>query len=194
MLHTRIYSNSSPKLIFLLVFSPFFGFSQASVIGTGLKLESKKGETCPVVAQVWHFSPAEEEGIKPGDIIWTLDGATTENLSPSEVEGRLNSKEGDKHTIQVGLSKREAKLKVRRMKGKCATGDCKTGRGTWNDPDARYEGDFVNGRFDGKGVMTYQSGNRHDGQYKEGKRTGVGKFIFATGTTYEGNFESNNFI
>lgn len=172
---------------------PVWAFGQASVVGIGLKLMAKKGETCPVVAQVWHFSPAEEAGIHPGDILWSIDGATTESLSPAEAEKRLNTEEGDKHTIQVGLSKREVKLKVKRMKGKCLTGNCKTGRGTWDEPDARYEGDFVAGRFDGRGVMTYLSGNRHEGAYQNGKREGDGKFIFATGTVYEGSFANNNF-
>lgn len=180
-------------LIYGSFFLPFAALGQASVVGLGLKLMAKKGETCPVVAQVWHFSPAEEAGIHPGDILWSIDGATTESLSPAEAEKRLNTLEGDKHAIQVGLGKRDVKLKVKRMKGKCLNGDCKTGRGTWDEPDARYEGDFVAGRFDGKGVMTYLSGNRHEGEYQNGKRQGDGKFIFSTGTVYEGLFENNNF-
>jgi hypothetical protein len=184
-----------PTIGLFFAFSMFSNplFCQIGKPESGLRFEQKKGETYPVVSQIFHASSAEEEGIKMGDILWQLDGASAENLNPTEVLARLGGKEGDKHTLQIGANKRKVKIKLKVLKGKCTSGDCKTGRGVWQDPDATYEGDFVLGKFEGKGVMTYLSGNRHEGMYRSGKRDGDGKYFFVTGTTYEGNFENNNF-
>ena len=179
--------------VFVLFAVPADFFAQATTVDVGLRFEQKKGETYPVVSQVWKFSSAEDEGIRTGEILWSLDGASVEGLKPQEVLSRLSGKEGDKHTLLVGKDKREVKVKLRRLKGKCASGDCSTGRGVWDEPDARYEGDFVKGKFEGRGVMTYLSGNRHEGGYRDGKREGQGKYFFSTGTVYVGNFSKNNF-
>jgi hypothetical protein len=184
-----------PTIGLFLIFSnaPNSVFCQTALPDAGLRFEQKKGETYPIVGQVFHFSSAEEAEIKAGDIVWQLDGASTEGLKPAEVLARLGGKEGDKHTLQIGADKRKVKVKLKVLKGKCASGGCKTGRGVWQDPDATYEGDFVLGKYEGKGIMTYLSGNRHEGSYRAGKRDGDGKYFFSTGTVYDGNFENNNF-
>lgn len=194
----QVFFQNKPNLPCFAAVLPFFLLplallGQSSTVDAGLRFENKKGEKYPVVSQVWKFSSAEDEGIRAGEILWSLDGASTESLRPHEVVSRLGGKEGDKHTLLIGKDKREVKVKLRRLTGKCASGNCKTGRGVFDEPDARYEGDFVQGKYEGKGVMSYLSGNRHEGTYRAGKREGHGKFIFATGTTYEGNFSNNNF-
>lgn len=52
-----------------------------------------------------------------------------------------------------------------------------------------YEGEFVNGKMEGRGRTKYQNNNFHSGQYKDGKRNGFGTFILESGR-YEGEFEN----
>jgi len=41
----------------------------------------------------------------------------------------------------------------------------------------KYEGEFVNGRFDGFGVFTRSDGMKYEGQFKDGNITGLGQII-----------------
>ena len=52
----------------------------------------------------------------------------------------------------------------------------------------RYDGEFRDDYANGRGVFTFVSGNRYDGEYRDGKRTGRGVFTFADGSRYEGEF------
>jgi hypothetical protein len=51
-----------------------------------------------------------------------------------------------------------------------------------------YEGDFVRGRPDGKGVYVWEDGSRLDGNFKDGKAHGSGVYMSAKGARYEGRF------
>lgn len=64
-----------------------------------------------------------------------------------------------------------------------------TGKGTFIYTDgARYDGDFVSGKFNGKGVYSWVSGERYAGDYVDGKRNGKGIFTWADGARYEGDY------
>ena len=52
------------------------------------------------------------------------------------------------------------------------------------------EVDF-NGKLHGKGVFTFNNGDRYEGGYKEGLKHGKGKFTWADGNEYEGEFEDD---
>ena len=47
-----------------------------------------------------------------------------------------------------------------------------------------YEGDWVNGKRDGKGKMIYANGDAYEGDWVNGK----GKMIYANGDSYEGDW------
>ena len=54
----------------------------------------------------------------------------------------------------------------------------------------RYEGDWVEGKYDGFGVETWARGSRYRGQYRQGLRHGFGVYRFYTGDVYAGEWAS----
>lgn len=68
-------------------------------------------------------------------------------------------------------------------KGRC------TGSGVYNYfANGRYEGDWIDGRYDGYGIESWARGSRYRGQYKQGLRHGYGVYRFYTGDTYAGQW------
>ncbi|XP_009103275.1 phosphatidylinositol 4-phosphate 5-kinase 3 [Brassica rapa] len=52
----------------------------------------------------------------------------------------------------------------------------------------RYEGDWVDGRYDGHGIESWARGSRYKGQYRHGLRHGYGVYRFYTGDCYAGEW------
>ncbi|KAA8522120.1 hypothetical protein F0562_012566 [Nyssa sinensis] len=54
----------------------------------------------------------------------------------------------------------------------------------------RYEGDWVDAKYDGHGVETWAKGSRYRGQYRQGLRHGFGVYRFYTGDVYSGEWSN----
>lgn len=54
----------------------------------------------------------------------------------------------------------------------------------------RYEGEWVDGKYDGYGVETWARGSRYRGQYRQGLREGYGVYRFYTGDVYSGEWSN----
>lgn len=54
----------------------------------------------------------------------------------------------------------------------------------------RYEGDWIDGKYDGHGVETWARGSRYRGQYRQGLRHGFGVYRFYTGDVYAGEWSN----
>eukprot|EP00249_Psilotum_nudum_P021589 c28164_g1_i3 orf=395-1759(-) len=54
----------------------------------------------------------------------------------------------------------------------------------------RYEGQWVDGKYDGYGVETWGRGSRYRGQYRQGLREGYGVYRFYTGDVYSGEWSN----
>ncbi|CAI9291416.1 unnamed protein product [Lactuca saligna] len=68
-------------------------------------------------------------------------------------------------------------------KGKCS------GSGVYYyNMNGRYEGDWVDQKYDGYGVETWAKGSRYRGQYRQGLRHGYGVYRFFTGDMYAGEW------
>ncbi|KAI3706378.1 hypothetical protein L6452_24072 [Arctium lappa] len=68
-------------------------------------------------------------------------------------------------------------------KGKCS------GSGVYYyNMNGRYEGDWVDQKYDGYGVETSAKGSRYRGQYRQGLRHGYGVYRFYTGDMYAGEW------
>jgi len=69
----------------------------------------------------------------------------------------------------------------------CVEGDCENGKGRYVYSDGSvYEGEFKNGKKDGRGVYTYGSksindGSVYKGYFTQGKKNGFGKFTHKKG-------------
>ncbi|KAA8538504.1 hypothetical protein F0562_028125 [Nyssa sinensis] len=54
--------------------------------------------------------------------------------------------------------------------------------------NGRYEGDWIDGRYDGYGIESWARGSRYRGRYRQGLRHGHGVYRFYTGDTYAGEW------
>ena len=58
-----------------------------------------------------------------------------------------------------------------------------------------YEGDWVNGKQEGKGKVIYENEEYYIGQFKNGLRNGKGKFYYSNGNVeYEGDWSNDGFV
>ncbi|KAG8633088.1 phosphatidylinositol 4-phosphate 5-kinase 3 [Manihot esculenta] len=68
-------------------------------------------------------------------------------------------------------------------KGKC------NGSGVYNYfVNGRYEGDWIDGRYDGYGIESWARGSRYKGHYRQGQRHGYGVYKFYTRDSYAGEW------
>ena len=56
---------------------------------------------------------------------------------------------------------------------------------------AVYEGQFENGKKNGKGKLVWDNGSAYEGEFKEDLVHGYGKLMYASGGIYEGEFKNN---
>ncbi|KAE8658482.1 hypothetical protein F3Y22_tig00116971pilonHSYRG00598 [Hibiscus syriacus] len=54
----------------------------------------------------------------------------------------------------------------------------------------RYEGYWIDGKYDGYGVETWAKGSRYRGQYRQGLKHGIGVYRFYTGDVYAGEWSN----
>ncbi|KAB1205347.1 Phosphatidylinositol 4-phosphate 5-kinase 1 [Morella rubra] len=54
--------------------------------------------------------------------------------------------------------------------------------------NGRYEGDWIDGRYDGYGIESWARGSKYRGQYRQGLRHGYGVYRFYTGDSYAGEW------
>ena len=60
---------------------------------------------------------------------------------------------------------------------------------TWGLAD--YEGNFKNGKHDGKGTLRWKTGDTYIGLFKDGKFDGQGVMTWASGASYDGEWEND---
>jgi hypothetical protein len=80
-------------------------------------------------------------------------------------------------------------------KGACYEGDCGNGFGKMINPktDEKYEGEWRNGKRDGRGVEFYADGEKkYVGNFKNGKYDGNGSFFHKNGDKYVGKYKNGS--
>jgi hypothetical protein len=78
--------------------------------------------------------------------------------------------------------------------GRCISGDCQNGVGVDFDPNnnTRYEGQFINGKKNGKGKLVDSAGNIFSGLWQEEEPI-RGTYKFKNGDKYTGRFKDRMF-
>ena len=63
------------------------------------------------------------------------------------------------------------------------------GRGVWRAANGdRYEGEYRDGKLTGRVVYIYANGDRYEGDLRDSKPDGRGAFTYANGARYEGEY------
>ena len=120
---------------------------------------------------------------------FTLSYKNGDKFSGQMSKGEVNSYgiyEGSNGiTFEGDFIKDDKETKDKRIKGKLIYD---------NDNEKYiYEGEFLNGKFDGNGILKNSKGDIYEGSFKSGLKEGEGIFHFAEGDIYIGNFTKNNF-
>ncbi|KAL4465492.1 hypothetical protein ABPG72_009430 [Tetrahymena utriculariae] len=59
---------------------------------------------------------------------------------------------------------------------------------TFQNSFFQYQGEWVDGKKHGQGILRMKDGTFYEGQFIEGEIEGYGKMIYANGNSYVGNF------
>ena len=57
---------------------------------------------------------------------------------------------------------------------------------------SRYQGEWKNGKRNGKGIEIYSNGNKYIGEFKDDRRHGHGTCIYSNGSIYDGEWKKGN--
>jgi hypothetical protein len=72
----------------------------------------------------------------------------------------------------------------------CTYGNCENGKGTYIYANGfTYEGNFVNGLREGRGMLKGTDGSWYDGMWKLDKFQGQGTYVWPNGAKYTGAWE-----
>lgn len=157
------------------------------------------GRDLTVVDRVVVEGPAAKAGVLENEAIWTIDGADAAGLELMEVVRRIKGPEGSAVTLGLGGDGGPART-VEVVRGpadatriECLEGVCQTGRGVRVDAFGDlYEGDFVDGKFQGKGKLTTRYGRVYTGDFVDGVAHGQGVLATADGVVITGTFQYGN--
>ena len=77
----------------------------------------------------------------------------------------------------------------------CIEGDCRDGYGIYIFKDnARYHGDFRNGRPHGQGIVEYTNGEKYEGEMRDGAFAGRGTLFMADGNEVSGYWDNGAYL
>ena len=126
------------------------------------------------------------------------EGHNRKNCPNLHYKGEYSYK-GERHgkgTYEYKLSKyKKTTLENAKYEGDWVEGK-REGRGVmfWVNGDYsgnKYEGEWKNDKQWGKGIMSCSNGDKYDGEWKNGKRHGKGIITYANGDKYEGSWVDN---
>jgi hypothetical protein len=59
------------------------------------------------------------------------------------------------------------------------------------DAGTKYDGEFVNDKICGVGLLIHPDGEKYKGEWKDNMANGNGLYTYTDGSTYEGEFKDN---
>ncbi|KAK7263366.1 hypothetical protein RJT34_30954 [Clitoria ternatea] len=119
-------------------------------------------------------TPTSSASCSPHHVVWSIGS------KPKEVKKNTNS--GFWVQVYSNGDAYEGEFK----KGKC------WGSGVYYHyhVNGKYEGDWVDGKYDGYGVETWARGSRYRGEYRQGLRHGMGVYRFYSGDVFSGQWSN----
>ncbi len=77
----------------------------------------------------------------------------------------------------------------------CLAGDCMNGPGVFAYPDgSKYDGNFLNGKFEGEGIFYFANGDVYTGGFRENYPDGKGTRILRDSTRESGDWRQGEFL
>ncbi|CAL5441639.1 unnamed protein product [Camellia sinensis] len=156
---------------FILHFLSILAFSATLVISLNLALPSLPSIRSLIARSSPFKSSSTTTALKPRTpVVWSIGSKPKPEKRPNsgswvQVYSNGDVYEGEFH------------------KGKCS------GSGVYYYyMSGRYEGDWIDDKYDGYGVETWAKGSRYRGQYRQGLRNGFGVYRFYTGDVYAGEW------
>lgn len=183
----------APLLWFLLTLP--IASAQISFVGIGVQFHPEPHNGFPVIRRVLRDSPAAAAGLRPDEVLWSVDGLSLSGKSIAEVTALIKGDAGLRRTLVVGTDQRTITLELARIRGRCTDGDCENGEGRLEEPDGSvYVGAFAHGRFEGWANYVTADGNRYEAHFHDGLPDGEGKYFdYQRGYIYRGNFKAGRF-
>lgn len=143
-------------------------------------------------------SPAQQAGIKSGDIILSFDGKeitdwkvlnpTVQSTPVGKTVDVLIFHDGQERIVKVKTGNLQSALPAENAPVSALPAGAYQGSRNYENGD-KYVGGFIQGKFNGKGIYTYAKGNKYEGEFADGKFTAKGTFTCGNGKQYEGNLE-----
>lgn len=132
-----------------------------------------------------------------GAWIVTDNGTKIQNAysEPNETGTWSGGADNDKYATGKGIAQWfETGTLVMSYEGNMLQGKA-SGKGilTWSDGD-RYEGDFVDGNMTGMGIFTCISDDRYEGEFVNGQMNGFGIYYYPDGTIKQGKWVNDEFV
>ncbi|EHA8587189.1 junctophilin-1 [Cocos nucifera] len=125
-----------------------------------------------------HFLTLRRRGVQRGESVQWFIGDGDRESKKRKINGKM-VREGVEFYSNGDFYEGEF------HKGRC------NGSGVYNFFDkGRYEGDWVDGKYDGYGIESWARGSRYQGQYRQGLRHGFGWYGFYSGDSYAGEWVS----
>ncbi|POO03105.1 MORN motif [Trema orientale] len=168
------YTISNPRRSFVLDFLSLLAFSAALLVSLNLALPRLVSIRLFLTRSLLPTKACSPScASKPSQpVLWSIG-------SKPKSEKRINS--GSWVKVYGNGDVYEGEF----HKGKCS------GSGVYYyHMSGRYEGDWIDEKYDGYGVETWAKGSRYRGQYRQGLRHGVGVYRFYTGDVYAGEWSS----
>lgn len=143
-------------------------------------------------------SPAEQAGIKSGDIILAFDGKeitdwkvltpTVQSTPVGKMVDVLIFRDGQERIVKVKTGNLQSAVPSGSAPVSALPAGAYQGSRNYENGD-KYVGGFINGKFNGKGIYTYANGDKYEGEFADGKFIGKGTFTCGNGKQYKGSLE-----
>lgn len=167
------YFVSSPRRCFILDFLALLAFLAALLISLNLALPRLPSIRLFFARSFPIRLCSSSYASKPSHpVIWSIGSKPKSVKKPNSGSWEQVYRNGDVYEGEF-------------HKGKCS------GSGVYYyHMSGRYEGDWIDEKYDGYGVETWAKGSRYRGQYRQGLRHGIGVYRFYTGDVYAGEWSN----